>query len=298
MKLVDTYAEAFEGLFIRCIITAKDGTRLKKAAYNSTALPSVVINRTEGGIERWLTSNETPDKRLGALVQFWGVYDRQNMEKSINRFYKEVSYRIRQGILVVPTTAVFNAYESTNTIDMMRRVGHCGDGYEWEEQFNDRTIIQIPLMMGDFRIERYMGYGLGVMGGNVWFMCKSEDAALKIGDKAVSAIEQVDNAITTFEICAAGSKPETNFPEIGPTTNHRYCPTLRNKIPDSLVPDSAHSIPEIVINGITLNAVKNAMKAAIVSVQENDGVIMITAGNYGGQLGKYKIFLRELFLEA
>jgi formylmethanofuran--tetrahydromethanopterin N-formyltransferase len=181
---------------------------------------------------------------------------------------------------------------------MMRRVGHCGDGYEWEETVNEKRIIKIPLMMGDFSIERYMGYGIGVMGGNVWFMCKSESGALEIGDKAVSAIEQVDFAITTFDICAAGSKPETNFPEIGPTTNHRYCPTLRNQISESLVPDGVTSIPEIVINGITLEAVKNAMKTAIKSAQEHDEVIAISAGNYGGQLGKYKIFLRELFLDT
>lgn len=298
IKLDDTYAEAFEGVFIRCIITAQDVTRLKKAVYNSTALPSVVINRTEGGIERWLNQNETPDKRLGAVVQFWGTYDNRNRERSIDRFYKEVSYRIRQGILVIPTTAVFNAYDTKDRIDMMRRVGHCGDGYEWEEKFNDKDVIKIPLMMGNFCIERYMGYGIGVMGGNVWFMCRSENAALEIGDRAVSAIEQVDYAITTFGICAAGSKPETNFPEIGPTTHHRYCPTLRQKISDSQVPEGVTSIPEIVINGITLDAVKNAMKTAIVSVQESDDVVAISAGNYGGRLGKYKIFLRELFLEA
>jgi formylmethanofuran--tetrahydromethanopterin N-formyltransferase len=108
----------------------------------------------------------------------------------------------------------------------------------------------------------------------------------------------VDYAITTFDICAAGSKPETNFPEIGPTTNHRYCPTLRNRISESLVPDGVTSIPEIVINGITLDAVKNAMKTAIKSAHEHDEVIAISAGNYGGQLGKYKILLRELFLDT
>ena len=57
-EIEDTYAEAFEGLFTRIIVTAKDEKRLKKAAYNSTALPSVVINRTEGGIEKWLSEGK------------------------------------------------------------------------------------------------------------------------------------------------------------------------------------------------------------------------------------------------
>lgn len=293
-EIEDTYAEASNGLFTRLIITAMDVKRLRKASYNSTALPSVVINRTEGGVERWLNGEETPDGRLGAIVQFWGGYNEDNVEKSIDRFYREVSYRIRQGILVVPTTAVFNAHESREKIDLMNRVGHCGDGYETEEVYRGKRVIRIPLMMGDFIIERYVGYGIGVAGGNIWFMCTSEQVALKAGDRAVEAIGRVEGAVTPFDICSAGSKPETKFPEIGPTTNHPYCSTLVSRIPDSKVPVGVNSIPEIVINGVTLDVVKMAMKAAILSVQEITGVEKITAGNYEGRFGKYKIYLREL----
>ena len=295
VKVEDTYAEAFEGLFTRLIVTAKDIVRLKQASYNSTALPSAVINRTEGGVERWLETGETPDGRLGSIVQFWGGFDEDNVKKSVDRFYREMSYRIRQGILVVPTTAVFNAYDSEKTIDTLDRVGHCGDGYESEDYYKGRRVLKIPLMMGDFIIERYIGYGVGVMGGNLWLMCKTEDAALEAGEKAVDAIQKVEGVITPFNICSAGSKPETMYPEIGPTTNHIYCPTLKGDISNSRVPRGVNSIPEVVINGITLDAVKNAMRAAIISVQEVDGVMGISAGNYGGKLGKYKIFLRAFF---
>jgi formylmethanofuran--tetrahydromethanopterin N-formyltransferase len=294
-KIEDTYAEGFDGLFTRVIVTAQDARRLKLAAYNSTALPSVVIGRTEGGVERWLSAAETPDRRKGAVLQFWGMYNEADPTKSVTRFDREVSYRIRQGILVVPTTALYNAHQSTEQIDTMTRVGHCGDGYESEEDLHGRRVIRIPLMMGDFVIERYLGYGRGVMGGNVWFMCDSEATALAAGDRGVAAILDVDGAITSFDICSAGSKPETNYPEIGPTTNHPYCPTLRGKIPDSMLPDGVNSIPELVINGITMDAVKTAMRAAIESVHDLDGVLHITAGNYEGKLGKYKIYLREVF---
>lgn len=295
VEIEDTYAEAFEGLFTRLIITAKDENRLKKAAYNSVALPSVVLGRTEGGIEKWLKPDETPDNRIGAIVQYWGGYDEQNSEKSVAKYYRELSYRIRQGVLVVPTSAVFNAYESDRKIDTMDRIGHCGDGYETVEHYKDRRVIRIPIMMGEFIIERYISYGVGVSGGNVWFFCTEEDVALKAGDLAVEAVSDVDGAITTFDICSAGSKTETNFPEIGPTTNHYYCPTLRNKIPDSKVPKVVKSIPEIVINGLSLDIVKEAMKVAAEAAMTVKGVVKISAGNYGGKLGKYKIFLKELF---
>jgi formylmethanofuran--tetrahydromethanopterin N-formyltransferase len=295
IDIENTYAEAFDGLYMRIIVTAKDKKRLKKAAYNSTALPSVIINRTEGGIEKWLNKNETPDGRLGAILQYWGRLNEKAVSKSVDRLYREISYRIRQGILVVPTTAIYNACDSEEKIDALNRIGHCGDGYEYETELYGRQIIKIPIMMGDFIIERYLGYKKGVMGGNVWFMCTTEDVALEAGDKAIKAIKKVEGVITAFDICAAGSKLETKFPHIGPTTNHPYCPTIKDKISDSKIQKDVNSIPEIVINGISLRSVKKAMKEAIFSVRDMTGVVKITAGNYGGKLGKYKIFLRELF---
>ncbi len=294
-EIEDTYAEAFDGLFCRILITAKDEKRLKRAAYGSTALPMVVVGRTEGGVEKWLSVAETIDGRVGAIVQFWGAINGSKpFEASLKKFVKEVSYRIRQEILVEPTTCVFNALGSDKKFDVMDSIGHCGDGYEWEEEYYGRHTINIPLMMPAFRIERYLGYCIGVSGGNLWFMCGDADSALEAGDKGLKAIHGVEGVVTPFDICSAGSKPETRYPEIGPTTNHPYCPTLKGKIPDSKVPDGVNSIPEIVINGISLEAVKNAMKVAIYAVKDMDGVIKISAGNYGGKLGKHKIYLREL----
>jgi len=294
-QVEDTYAEAFDGLFCRLIITAKDENRLKRAAEGSTALPMVVVGRTEGGIEKWLTQTETPDKRRGTVVQFWSAIDESKpFEVSLKKFIREVSYRIRQEILVEPTTCVFNASDSSTKFDVMDSIGHCGDSYEWEEEYCGRLVIYVPVMMPGFRIERYLGYGTGVSGGNIWLMCQDEDSALKAGDKALEAIHGVEGVITPFDICSAGSKPETKYPEIGPTTNHPYVPTLKGMVPDSKVPDGVNSIPEIVINGISIDAVKEAMRAAIKAIRDMDGVVKISAGNYGGKLGKYRIYLQEL----
>jgi formylmethanofuran--tetrahydromethanopterin N-formyltransferase len=294
-EIEDTYAEAFNGLFCRILITAIDETRLKRAAYGCTALPMVVVGRIEGGIEKWLDSKQTPDRRLGVIVQFWGSIDEtKSFEKLLKKFVKEVSYRIRQEILVEPSTCVLNALDSNEQFDVMESVGHCGDGYEWEEEYFGRRVINIPIMMPNFRIERHLGYGVGVAGGNLWLMCKDEDSALQASDRALEAIHKVEGVITPFDICAAGSKPETKYPEIGSTTNHLYCPSLRGKITDSEVPEYVNSIPEIVINGVSLEAVKEAMKIAIYSVRDINGVVKISAGNYGSKLGKHKIYLHEL----
>ena len=125
-------------------------------------------------------------------------------------------------------------------------------------------------------------------------MCRDEDSALKAGEKALEAIRMVEGVVTPFDICSAGSKPETKYPEIGPTTNHFYVPSLKSKILDSQVPEGVSSIPEIVINGLSLGAVKQAMKAGMQAVRNVKGVVKISAGNFGGKLGKHKIYLREL----
>jgi len=295
MKVENTYAEAFDGLFCRVMITAKDETRLRRAAYGATALPMVVVGRTEGGLEKWLKPTETLDGRLGAIVQFWGgISEPKPFESSLRKFIKEVSYRIRQEILVEPTTCVFNSLDSPTKFDVMDTIGHCGDGYEWEEEHAGRHVINVPVMMPGFRIERYLGYSIGVSGGNLWLMCRDEDSALKAGDKALEAVHAIEGVITPFDICAAGSKPETNYPEIGPTTHHFYVPSLKGSVAGSRVPNEVKSIPEIVINGVSLDRVEQAMKASIAAVKDMKGVVKISAGNYGGKLGKHRIYLREL----
>jgi len=288
----DTYCEALDGLYSRLLITAKNEKFLRKAAFCSTALPLTVLRQSEGGIENWLSRKRTPDGRVGAVVQIW-ISKRKGAVKTLE---VELAKRIRQGVLVVPTTALLNATNSKKKIDVMNKVGHCGDGYEWEEEYFGRNVINVPIMIGhDFKIERYLGYAKGVMGGNIWFFCTNINAAIKAGEKAVKAIEKIDGAITPFGICSAGSKLKTKFPKIGPTTNHPYCPTLKTKLgSESKVPEGVKSIPEIVINGTTIDVVKEAMKAAIKAGSNTLGVVKISTGNYGGELGGHEIYLKEL----
>jgi formylmethanofuran--tetrahydromethanopterin N-formyltransferase len=296
--IFDTYAEAFEGIYCRIVVTADDQETVKQAAEDATATPSVVIGRVEGGIEKWLSERDTPDKRKGAILQFWsGVDAKKPLSESLKKFEVELSYRIRQDILVKPFTAVFDALKNPEgRIDTMERVGHCGDGYEWVEKRHGREVIVIPIMVPDFIIEHYIGYAHGIMGANFWIMCKTKEAVKEAGRQALTAINEVNGVVTPFDVCSAGSKTETKFPCIGPTTNHEYCPSLKKELGDaSRVPEDVNYIPEIVINGVSLKAVTEAMKVGIEAAAGVKDVAGISAGNYGGKLGKYKIQLKELF---
>jgi formylmethanofuran--tetrahydromethanopterin N-formyltransferase len=297
-RIDDTFIEGFEGLYCRIIVTADDVETLCKAASDSTATPSTVIGRTEGGVERYLTEKETPDGRVGAILQFWGeISSKKTFDQSLEKFEKELSFRIRQDILVKPFTAVYDALPNAEgNMDMMERVGHCGDGYEWIEKRYGREVIVIPLMVPDFVIEHYIGYARGVAGGNFWLFCTTKEALKEAGAKALTAIHEIDGVVTTFDICSAGSKPETKYPQIGPTTNHHFCPSLKAKLgKESFVPDGVNYIAEIVYDAVSIEAIKKATKAGIEASINVPGVVRISAGNYDGKLGKYKIPLSEIF---
>ena len=299
MEIVDTYCEAFEGLVVQLMVTAQDIEFLNRAANAFTALPSTVFGDAEGGIVRWLSEKETIDGRLGAIVQLWVT---GTGKKATAKFYEQLGRRMRQGILVVPTTAVFDYYPRTTEFkfNMMDNVGHCGDGFEWiVEKFN-RKLINVPIMMGyDFLIEKYISYAKGVMGGNLWLFCDSVESGIKVGREGVKILAELDDVCTTFDVCSAGSKlvpPDAKYPEIGPSTNHPFCPTLKDKLSSDefQVPAGVKSIPELVFNGLQLDDVKLAMQKTIEGISDMDGLLKISAGNYGGELGKFKIYLREL----
>ncbi|GAB4315815.1 MAG: formylmethanofuran--tetrahydromethanopterin N-formyltransferase [Promethearchaeota archaeon] len=289
----DTYCEAFDGVGVQLAITAADEDLVKYATQAFVALPSSVFGDAEGGIVKWLKPGQSPDGRPGSVVQLWVL---GTGKKALAKLYEQLGRRMRQGVLVVPTTAAFDAFpgEPDGEFDLMDNVGHCGDGFEDEVEHAGRRVVRVPIMMGhDFFVERHVGHGKGVMGGFFWFFCDSVENGLAVGRRAVEASREVDDVAHVFEVCAAGSKVETNYPEIGPTTNHRLCPTLREKIPDSLVPEGVRSIPELVLNAFKLEDLKTAMRHVYEAVRALPGLVRVSTGNFGGKLGRHKIPLRE-----
>src|SRR4030066_1120957 len=191
-EIEDTYAEAFEGVYCRVVVTADNRKTVREAANDSASTPSVVIGRVEGGVEKWLSKKETPAKRWGALLQFWGKINSKNpFAESLKKFEAELSYRIRQDILVKLFTAVYDGLPNAEgRMDMMTRVGHCGDGYEWVEKRHGRDVIVVPLMVPDFVIERYLGYARGVMGANFWKMCGAKESLRNGAEEALGALHR------------------------------------------------------------------------------------------------------------
>ncbi len=133
-----------------------------------------------------------------------------------------------------------------------------------------------------------------MMGGNLWFMGRDEDAALLAAERGVAAVADSPGVIMPFPggIAASGSKAGSRYSFSIASTFAEYCPTLRSTLGDaSRLPPGVGSVMEIIINGRGLPAICQATQAAIHASAATPGLVKISAGNYGGRLGKSFIYL-------
>jgi formylmethanofuran--tetrahydromethanopterin N-formyltransferase len=211
----------------------------------------------------------------------------------------EILERIGMGILTAPTTAVFNALEDAEDICKAGfKLKFFGDGYEKEVEVGGIKVHSIPIMSGDFLVEAEFGMKDGVAGGNFFILADSQMNALMAAEVAVDAIYEVSGTITPFPggIVASGSKVGCNsYNFLNASTNEKMCVTLKEaENVESDIRKDVNGIYEIVIDGIDEESVREAMKQGIKAACTIPGVKEISAGNYGGNLGAYKINLRDL----
>ena len=109
------------------------------------------------------------------------------------------------------------------------------------------------------------------------------------------SIADAAGVITPFPggVVRSGSKVGSKYKQLVASTNDAFCPNLRGRVDTELVAD-ANCAYEIVINGVDEPTVAAAMRTAI-EAAAGAGVPAISAGNYGGKLGKFHIALRRLF---
>ena len=241
---------------------------------------------------------ETPDGRPGFLMMLSNPKkeNKDKASKSHKNLKDQLVERIAECILTAPTAAVFNGMpEASEKIPV--KLHFFGDGYEYQKSIGGRSVWAIPIMGGEFIIEEEVGCIKGIAGGNFFIMADSVMAALVASEAAVEAIMEVKGAITPFPggIVASGSKVGSKkYKFMGASTNELYCPTLREKIPDSKVPAGVNGIFEIVIDGSSEGSVGKAMAEGIRAACRVPGVKLISAGNYGGSLGPFKFELHKL----
>ena len=290
-EIEDTFAEMFPLWAGRILITADNEKWAKTAAEVAIGFAtSVIMSPAEAGIENTVPSEKTPDNRTGVLIQ---VYNRNRFELK-----NQMILRIGQCIMTCATTAAFDAMPNAKRkMKIGRSIRYFGDGFQKKGLIGNRKVWKIPVMEGEFIIEDSFGAAEAIAGGNFLIMAQDKNAGLKAAEEAVKAIKNKTNSfILPFPggICRSGSKAGSLKYKLKASTNHPFCPKIRALVQDSQVPENVNCVYEIVINGLTLEAIKNALKEGIKAAATVPGIVRISAGNYGGRLGPYKAFLKEV----
>ncbi|MDI6718066.1 MAG: formylmethanofuran--tetrahydromethanopterin N-formyltransferase [Methanomicrobiales archaeon] len=286
----DTYAEAFPIWVSRVIITAASRKWAEKTALEATGFATSCIGcAAEAGIDYYVPPEESPDGRPGYAILICNPSKKKLKEQLIER--------IGECVLTAPTTSAFDGLRDAPE-KLPVKLHFFGDGFEYQKKVGDRSVWAIPIMQGEFIAEEEYGVVQGVAGGNFFVMGENQMAALAGAEAAVDAIEAVRGVITSFPggIVGSGSKVGSNkYKFMNASTNELYAPTLKSRVPNSKVPEGVNSIYEIVIDGVSADAVAAAMREGIRAATTVPGVKWISAGNYGGKLGPHQFHLHKLF---
>lgn len=303
-EIVDTYAEAFRSIYGSILVTARDAKWLNNAVFNATGhASSTIMCDCEAGVERYVgpgsaalggdESIVTPDGRIGAILQFHVPRFRKDRKEALERAMMQ---RISMNVLTCPTTRCFNLLDTEEYFRIGRKIAYFGDGHESLIEKFDRKLWQIPTMGGSFEIDRRFGFQNGIMGGNLWFLGATEDAAITAAEKAAQAADETMGVVTTFPggVASSASKAGSKYKFLFASTYEKFCPILKEKLGDqSGVPEGVQSIMEIIINGKDLESVAQATYNAIDACAETPDLRQISAGNYNGRLGKSFIYLHR-----
>jgi formylmethanofuran--tetrahydromethanopterin N-formyltransferase len=297
-EVEDTYAEAFRSIYAEVLVTARDRTWLDHAVRSATGnASSSILCDCEAGLDRYVgpggdESFPTPDGRPGALVQFHVPRFRKDRVAALERV---LLVRLSQNVLTCATASCFCPDPGENRYKLGRKIAYFGDGYQFRDVRHGRRVWVIPILGGEFVIDRRFGWHEGLMGGNLWLMGDSVDSALLAAERAVAAADTAPGVILPFPggVAASGSKAGSRYKFSVASTYEAYCPTLRDKLGErSRVPEGVASVMEIILNGKDLSTIARATQAAIAAAKETPGLVRISAGNYGGRLGKSFVYLR------
>lgn len=287
----ETFAEAFPMSGARLLITADAREWATIAATEFCGNASSVIGcDAEAAIERDCDAAETPDGRPGVSVLAF-AFDSESLAKAITS-------RVGQNVLTCPTTACYDGLESDlaeKRVSIGGALRFFGDGWQASKKLGDRRFWRMPVMDGEFVCEDRFGVVKGVGGGNLLLCGADPQLTLVAAMKAVEAIRKVQGCILPFPggIVRSGSKVGSKYKKLRASTNDAHCPTLRAQT-ETHLPDDCQCVYELVVDGLSFEVVQRAMRSGLHAACAASGLVLVTAGNYGGKLGKHHFHLSEL----
>ncbi|MBX6420124.1 MAG: formylmethanofuran--tetrahydromethanopterin N-formyltransferase [Nevskia sp.] len=295
VRIDDTFAEAFGMRATRLLVTADHPRWAHAAAASACGFATSVIGcGCEAGVEAELDPAATPDGRPGVALLLFAV-SREALAEQVER-------RVGQCLLTCPTTAVYAGIEGEDRIPLGRRLRYFGDGHQRSKVVDGRRLWRIPVMEGEFLIEDDTAAVRAIGGGNLLILARTRESALLAAESAVAAARAGRGAILPFPggVVRSGSKVGARrYPKLGASTNDAFCPSLRGSTDSALEPQVG-CVLELVFDALTEADMQGAMRAALAAICARGGaggVLRVSAGNYGGKLGKYHFHLRDILPE-
>lgn len=295
VRIRGTFAEAFGMRAARVVVTAASAGWARTAGQAMTGFATSVIGcKVEAGIEAELAPEATPDGRPGTSVLLFAFDAKGLAERLVER--------VGQAVLTCPTTACFDGLpDAAERATLGGALRYFGDRHQSSKLMGGRRYWRIPVMEGEFLVEESVGVQKAIGGGNFLILAERAEAALAAAEAAVLAMRRVRGVVLPFPggIVRSGSKVGAkHYTKMIASTNDAYCPTLRGRLGvTSELPEGVQSALEIVVNGLDRPAIEQALLVGIRAACR-PGVLEISAGNYGGKLGKHHFHLHELLAEA
>lgn len=287
-EIVDTFAEAFKMYGSRIIITAETKEWAMAAAQSITGFATSVIGcKCEAGIEAEIPAEDSPDLRPGVSVLMFAM-DAESLGKRLME-------RIGQCVMTCPSTACYNGLDEGTPVTVGGQLRYFGDGHQSSKVMGTNKFWRIPVMDGEFLIDDSFNIQESVGGGNILILGKDQKTALRAASAATKAMREIQDIILPFPngVVRSGSKVGSKYKSLIASTNHAYCPTLHGVVKKSELDDGVNCVLEIVIDGLTPEAVEEAMRVGI-NAAAKPGIKQISAGNYGGDLGQYHLKLHQI----
>jgi formylmethanofuran--tetrahydromethanopterin N-formyltransferase len=290
VEIEDTFAEAFGMRATRLLVTADSARWARIAGETATGFATSVIGcGAEAAIERELGPDETPDGRPGVALLIFAI-NRDGLAKAVRD-------RVGQCVLTCPGTACYGGIESGEPLALGRVLRYFGDGQEAAKRIDGRRYWRIPVMDGEFLCEDTVGQQKAVGGGNFLILGRARMPVLTAAERAIAAMRRVPGVIMPFPggVVRSGSKIGSKYKGLTASSNLAYCPTVKGTVESALSPE-INAVLEIVIDGLTDEAVGQAMAAGIRTACAGGAgeILRISAGNYGGKLGAFHFHLRTL----
>src|SRR5262245_7241830 len=212
----DTYAEAFRSIYAEVLVTARDRAWLDYAVRAATGnASSSILCDCEAGLDVYVGPGgdeavATPDGRPGALLQFHVPRFRKDRVEALER---SLLVRLSQNVLTCATAACFCPDPGTNHYRLGRKIAYFGDGHQFRDTRHGRRVWVVPILGGEFVLDRRFGWHEGLMGGNLWLMGRDLDSALLAAERASEAAAQVAGVIQPFPggIAGSGSKAGSRY---------------------------------------------------------------------------------------